>query len=126
MSTLCDPTNSNLPGSSVHGILQARIQEKNPFSRGSSQPRDGTQVSFIAGRFLYHLSHQESLTHSKYSTKVGWVIITYAFLTSTYSECSTMRPHARQSWLLSVALQCILSDMPSGLDKDISMFLIPP
>ena len=35
----------------VHGILQARILEwvAFPFSRGSSQPRDGTQVSHIAG-----------------------------------------------------------------------------
>ena len=38
----------------VHGILQARILEwvPFPFSRGSSQPRDRTQVSRIAGRFF--------------------------------------------------------------------------
>ena len=38
----------------VHGILQARILEwvVFPFSRGSSQPRDQTQVSYIAGRFF--------------------------------------------------------------------------
>ena len=38
----------------VHGILQARIQEwlAFPASRGSSQPRDLTQVSHIAGRFF--------------------------------------------------------------------------
>ena len=38
----------------VHGVLQARILEwvAFPFSRGSSQPRDPTQVSCIAGRFL--------------------------------------------------------------------------
>ena len=42
------------PGSSVHGILQARILEwvAIPFSRGSCQPRDQTQVSHIAGGFL--------------------------------------------------------------------------
>ena len=42
------------PGSSVHGILQARILERVaiPFSRGSSQPRDQTWVSCIAGRFF--------------------------------------------------------------------------
>ena len=40
--TLCDPVDCSLPGSSVHGILQARIQEWAPtsFSRGSSPPRD--------------------------------------------------------------------------------------
>ena len=44
----------NLPGSSVHGILQARIVEwvAVSFSRGSSQPRDWTQVSCIAGGFF--------------------------------------------------------------------------
>ena len=38
----------------VHGILQARILEgiAVPFSRGSSQPRDQTQVSLIAGGFF--------------------------------------------------------------------------
>ena len=52
--TLCDPMDYNLPGSSVHGILQTRILEwvAIPFSRGSSRPRDGTQVSCIAGRFI--------------------------------------------------------------------------
>ena len=42
------------PGSSVHGILQARKLEwvAMPFSRGSSGPRDLTQVSHIAGRFF--------------------------------------------------------------------------
>ena len=39
---------------SVHGILQARILEwvAMPFSRGSSQPKDQTQVSHIAGSFF--------------------------------------------------------------------------
>ena len=52
--TLCDPMDCSLPGSSVHGILQARILEwvAMPFSRGSSHPRDQTLVSCIAGRFF--------------------------------------------------------------------------
>ena len=50
--TLCDPMGGNLPGSMVHGIFQARIVEwaTISFSRGSSQPRDWTQVSCIADR----------------------------------------------------------------------------
>jgi len=46
----------------VHGILQARILEQVavPFSRGSSQPRDGTQVSHIAGRFFISLATREA------------------------------------------------------------------
>ena len=51
---LCDPMDCSPPGSSVHGILQARILEwvAIPFSRGSSWTRDWTWVSFIAGRFF--------------------------------------------------------------------------
>ena len=50
--TLCDPMDSSLPGSSVHGIFQARVLEwvTISFSRGSSWPKDWTQVSCIAGR----------------------------------------------------------------------------
>ena len=52
--TLCDPVDYSSPGSSDHGILQARILEWVAISssRGSSPPRDWTQVSCIAGRFL--------------------------------------------------------------------------
>ena len=48
------PMDCSLLGSSVHGILQARILEWGaiPFSRGPSWPRDQTQVSHIAGRFF--------------------------------------------------------------------------
>ena len=51
---LCDPMDCNLPGSSVHGMLQARILEgvMVPFSRGSSKPSNQTQVSHIAGGFF--------------------------------------------------------------------------
>ena len=50
--TLCNPMDCSPPGSSVHGILQARILEwvVITFSRGSSRPRDRTQVSRIRGR----------------------------------------------------------------------------
>jgi len=51
--TLWDPIDCSPPGSSVHGLLQARILEwvAIPFSRRSSQPRDWTQVSHIVDRF---------------------------------------------------------------------------
>ena len=47
-------------GSSVHGLLQGRTLEcvAIPFSRGSSWPRDQTQVSCIGRQILYRLSHQ--------------------------------------------------------------------
>ena len=48
--TLCDAMDCSPRGSSVHGILQARILEEVAiaFSRGSSQPRDRTHVSYIS------------------------------------------------------------------------------
>ena len=52
--TLCNPMNYSLPGSSVHGISQARILEWVAilFSRGSSQPKDWTCISCTGRRFL--------------------------------------------------------------------------
>ena len=57
--TLCDPVDCSPPGSSVHGILQARILEwvAMPSSRGSSRPRDRTHISYVScigGQVLYH------------------------------------------------------------------------
>ena len=49
-SALCDPMDCSLPNSSVHGILQARILKwvAMPSSRGSSQPRDQTHISYVS------------------------------------------------------------------------------
>ena len=49
---LCDPMDCSLPGSSVHGIFQARVLEwvAISFSKGSSQPRARTRVSRIVDR----------------------------------------------------------------------------
>ena len=57
--TLCNPIDCSLTGSSFHRIFQARILEwvAISISRGSSWPRNWTQISHPAGR-LYHLSHQ--------------------------------------------------------------------
>ena len=57
--TLCNPMDCSPPGSSAHGILQARILAwvAMPSSRGSSQPRDQTCISYVSsiGRWvLYH------------------------------------------------------------------------
>ena len=57
--TLCNPRDSSPPGSSVHGILQARMLAIS-FSRGSSWPRDQTCISCVsctAGRFFTPMSH---------------------------------------------------------------------
>ena len=48
--TLCDSMNCSLPGSTVHGVFQAKILEwaANSYSRGSSQPKDWTHVSCVS------------------------------------------------------------------------------
>ena len=60
--TLCNPMDCSPPGSSIHGIFQARILEWIAilFSRASFQPRDRTQVLHITGR-LYTLWARESI-----------------------------------------------------------------
>ena len=54
--TLCDPMGCSPPGSSVHGIFQARILERVAISssRGSSRPRDQTHISCTSrvGRWI--------------------------------------------------------------------------
>ena len=61
--TLCDPMDCSLPGSSVHGIFQARVLEwaAISFSRWSSQLRDWTLVSHIAGRCFNLWATREAL-----------------------------------------------------------------
>ena len=70
--TLCDPMDWSLWGSSIHGILQARILEwvAISFSRGSSQPRDRTQVSHIAGRRFNLWATREAPHASKVMLKI--------------------------------------------------------
>ena len=70
---LCNPIEYSLPGSSVHGILQARILEwvAMPSSRGSFQPRYRTCICCISsiGRWiLYHWAACEALSLPKFSS----------------------------------------------------------
>ena len=62
--SLCNPMDCSQPGSSVHGILQARVLEwvTIPISRGYSWPRDWTQVSCLVGRFFTIWATREAWT----------------------------------------------------------------
>ena len=62
MSNSCNPLDCSPPGSSVHGILQARILGwvAISFSKGSSQSRDQTQDSCIAGKFFTDWATRET------------------------------------------------------------------
>ena len=75
-STLCKPMDCSPPDSSVHGILQAQILEwvAMPSSRGSSQPRDQTQVSHISGRFFTVWAPRESHEYWSGTLSLLWKI----------------------------------------------------
>ena len=87
--TLCNRMDCSLPGSSVHGIIQARILEliAIPFSRGSSWPRDWTQVSCTAGIFFTVWTTRESESHSVLSDSVTpWTVACQAPLSMEFSR----------------------------------------
>ena len=65
--TLCDLMDCSTPGSSAHGVLQARILEwvAMPFSRGSSWPRNRIWVSHITGRFFTIWATRKSYLYIK-------------------------------------------------------------
>ena len=91
----------------VHGILQARILEwvAVPFSRGSSQPRDRTQVSHIAGRFFTSWATREAFyipTSNVYELQF-LCILTY----TSYYLTLTIAILVSEKWYLIVVLICI-------------------
>ena len=75
--TLCDTVECSPPGSSVHGIRQARILEwvAISFSRGSAQPRDRTQVSHIAGRRFNLWATREALRPAEITPKTDVLFV---------------------------------------------------
>ena len=76
--TLCNPMDCTPPGSSVHGILQARILEcvAMPSSRGSSQTRDQNLLRLtspaMAGRFFSTSAPWEALPRHHHCYKFGF------------------------------------------------------
>ena len=72
--TLCEPMDCNPPGSSLHEISQARILEwvVNPFSKGSSQPRDQTCVFCIGRRIPYRCKQTILQPLSHHITAAWW------------------------------------------------------
>ena len=114
-----------LPGSSVDGILQARMLEwvAIPFSRGSSRPRNRTWISCIAGR-LYSLSHRETLCYpSNLDFRSRCVIdLLYAFGQVCFlleaSICTCVKTKKKSGRLLGcenslVSFTCSFPEIPS-------------
>ena len=91
-SLTLQPIDYSLPGSSVQGILQARILEWGAifFSRGSSQSRDQTHVFCIGRRVLYHWATWEVLA------------LLSGLQTSEYQNSFLHGPHTHLSHWLSM------------------------
>ena len=96
----------SLPGSSVHGILQARILAWVAISSswGSSWPRDWTRISCIAGRFLTNWAAREA------SIILEWVVISFSSSSSWY--CWTT---GNLCILITISLicMCITQEIPN-------------
>ena len=95
---LCGPMDFSSPGSSVHGILQARILEWVAISnsRGSSPPRDRTHPSciFCTGRqILYHWATWEALKPSHFFRKVKGLFLVTVSTPQKLSEVSSHVGH---------------------------------
>ena len=108
----------SLPGSSVHGILQARILEwvANSFSRGSSRPRNRTQVSCMGGRFSTGWATREATIPCKVEVK--------------YHICHTDNQLCQHHWLkfhpFPSDLQCLLNHKSSSLCVEVWSRLTSP
>ena len=107
--TLCNPMDCSLPGSSVHGILQARILEwvSMPYSRGSFQPRDLTHISHITSRLFTLWATRKSLdilqlknTLTKYLTD-NLKSFQGHWNKESLRNCSSQEEH-KEIWWLSV------------------------
>ena len=94
--TLCDPMNYSPPGSSALGIFQESILEwvAIPFSRGSSQTMDRTQVSCIAGRFFTIWDNREGVS---YSSRFYWA---FSWIRHCPFEWLYFIPTISKKWIL--------------------------
>ena len=114
--TLCNPMDCSLPGSSIHGILQARILEwvVMPSSRGSSQPRDQTCVSCLlhwqAGYLPLVPPGRPTHTHTHTHTHTQWLTLAKLWYKTDLcfiSSFSTIFPPTilcLSNWVLQMSL----------------------
>ena len=113
MSDLCDPVDCSPPGSSTHGISQARVLEwvAISFSEGSSRTRDQTQVSHIAGRHFTVWATREARWKWQLDHKESWVLKNWFFWTVVLEktlecpmDCKEIQPvhhKGNQSWIFT-------------------------
>ena len=123
--TLCDPVDCSLPGSSVHGILQARILEwvAISFSKGSSRPRDQTAVSCIAGRRFTLWATREGLLLLYYFNIISVSVVKITSLWKRFNVCFKISPILHMLFQVFTILSNVTSRM-IRVSKNDSWFLI--
>ena len=107
-----NPKDCSPPGSRIHGSLQTRILEciAIPFSRGSSQPRDRTQVSCIACRFFTVWVIREACGHHLGEDKICNMEILLVFPQAPNGSCSSVCMYreekpGRACWLVAATTE---------------------
>ena len=78
---LCNPRDCSPPGSSIHGILQARIPEwvAVPSSRGSSWPRDQTHISYVSCSGRWVLLSEKPVLDMDHFQSLYWLQYCFSF-----------------------------------------------
>ena len=118
----------SLPGSSVHGISQARILEwvVISFYKGSSQPRDWTCISFVSciGRqILYHWTIKEALKYKQVCISNDYFVHVRTYYFFSYFCCSrdihSWRGGGWSNTLRNISVIFIWKKVPSGKEDDL-------
>ena len=101
--TLCNPMDCSPPGSSAHGILQARILEwvSNSSSRESSRPRDWTCVSCTGRQILYHCATWEDRASRKNPQPASYSLV---------SQTVKTLPAMSEAWVQSLDWEDLLEE----------------
>ena len=107
--TLCNPRDCSPPGSSVHGILQARKLEwvTMPSSKGSSQPRDRTSISYVCCSFKGHF-FKGGFSPSSPTQQAGPLLFICLFLAVLGLCCWTQAFSSCHEWGLFFFAVCRL------------------
>ena len=102
--SLCNPRDCSLPGSSVHGILRARILEwiTMPSSRGSSQPRiePMSHISCIGRQVLYHQCQPEAHLEPYLGFKI--LSVHFSIIVSLVAQLVKNLHAMRETWVRSL------------------------
>ena len=118
-TTLCNTADCDLPGSSVHGILQARILEwvAISFSRESSRPRDRTWVFCIAGRYFTIWATTETPTGGKEGSKSRSKPDSVSFWSCCWNDQLRLGSAKIRAWTKGLSVSNFLGHAPSSPEK---------